>query len=245
MASFVATASQVFAGAVDLTGRTRTIGFGPVTRAMQDATTMADGGYTVVVPGLISGSVDLGLLDDFAAGNVDDVFGLAGLGSQFPVSLAPNPTGTLTAGDPAWFTRAVQGSADKGGTKGEMAGTSITFGTDTAVVQGYVAHPLAARTSTGTGTAVALGGPTASQSLYAALHVTAYSGLTNVVFKIQSDDNSNFTSATDRITFTTVTGTTSEWKAVAGSFSSETHHRATWTVTGTGSVSFFAAVGVI
>jgi len=132
-----------------------------------------------------------------------------------------------------------------GGTVGELAPFEYRFPYDTAIVRALVAHPVAARTTDGNGTAVALAGPTASQRLYAALHVTAYSGLTNVVFKIQSDDASGMASATDRITFTTVSGLTSQFASVAGSFSSETHHRITWDVTGSGSVTFVAAFGVI
>jgi hypothetical protein len=131
------------------------------------------------------------------------------------------------------------------GAKGDVAGFEMSLAYDAAIPRGVVLATKAARTATGDGTAVALGGPTAAQRLYAGLHVFAYSGLTNIVVKVQSDDGAGFGSATDRITFATVTGTTSEWASVAGSFSSETHLRATWTVTGTGSCTFAVVCGVI
>jgi hypothetical protein len=126
-----------------------------------------------------------------------------------------------------------------------MAGAMFTLPYDTVTTRALVAHPSAARTADGTGTAVALTGPSATQRLYATLHVLAYTGFTNVVFKVQSDDSGAFSSATDRITFATVTGVTNEFASVAGSFSSETHMRAFWDVTGSGSVTFVMAFGVL
>jgi hypothetical protein len=132
-----------------------------------------------------------------------------------------------------------------GGAKGEMATFEWSVPYDTAITQGKVLYPSTATTADANGTAVAMTGPTAAQKLYAALHVTAFSGLTNVIVKIQSDDNSGFTSATDRITFTTATGTTSQFTSVAGDFSSETHVRVNIDVTGTGSTTFVVMAGVI
>ena len=246
MASFVGLHNRIYLGHLDLTGKAHQVTFGPLNRAMQPSTTYADGGYACVTPGMISGAAGVNGYQDWAADALDDEISVAQLGTQYPFSVVPNPTGTVTDGDTAWLSRGVLGSLNPmSGAKGEMAGFEKTLAYDTAISQGKVAHALAARTSTGTGTAVALTGPSATQRLYAGLHVTAYSGLTNVVFKIQSDDSSGMSSATDRITFSTVTGTTSEWSSVAGSLSSETHWRVKWTVTGSGSVSFFCAFGVV
>lgn len=64
------------------------------------------------------------------------------------------------------------------------------------------------------------------------LHVTAYSGFTNVVFTIQdSADNSSWA---DIATFATVTAKTAEIKTVAGTV--RQYVRALWTVSGSGSV---------
>lgn len=246
MATFVGTSNRVYVGQLDLSGSANDVRFGDLTRAMQDATTFNDGGYTCRKPGLISGEAAVKGFQDFASGGVDETINGLSIGTQYPLTVVPNPTGTVTAGDACWMSRGVLGKANPlSGAKGEMGGFEFGFNYDTAVVQSKVAHPLAARTSTGNGTAVTLTGPTSTQSLYAALHVTAYSGFTNVVFKVQSDDSGAFSSATDRITFTTVTGVGSQFSSVAGSFSGETHHRATWTVTGSGSVSFVVVFGVI
>lgn len=246
MATFVGVSNRVYLGHLDLSGNANEVQFGALTRAMQNATTFNDGGYTVVKPGLISGEAAVRGFQDWAVDVLDDEISLAQLGSQYPFTVIPNPTGTVTTGDACWLSRGLIGGLNPlGGAKGEMAMfdfSSIPY--DTAIVQSKVAAPLAAQTATGNGTAVALTGPSAAQKLYAALHVTAYSGFTNVVVKVQSD-TVGFPSPTDRITFATVTGRTSEFASVAGDFSSETHHRVTWTVTGTGSITFVAAFGVI
>ncbi len=246
MASFVGVHNRVLLGHLDLTDHVNEVSFGPLTRAMQPSTTFADGGYDCVKPGLISGEASIKGFQDFAADVLDDEISVAQLGSQYPVTVIANPTGTVTAADPCWLSRGLVGTLNPlSGAVGDMAGVEFGFPYDAAIVQAKVAHASAARTSTGNGTAVALTGPTAAQKLYAALHVTAYSGLTNVVFTIESDDGAGFASATTRITFTTVTGTTSQFASVAGSFSSETHHRIVYTITGSGSCTFTAAFGVV
>lgn len=246
MATFVGTGNRVYVAHLDLSGKTKQVNFGDLTREMVDFTTFNDGGFTVVSPGLIKGSGSVMGFQDYAANALDDQISVSALGSQYPVSVVPSASGTITAGDPCWISRGLLAKESPlTGAKGEAGGFEWGFEYDTAIVQSKVLHPSTARTTTSTGTAVAMAGPTAAQTLYAGLHVTAFSGLTNIVVKVQSDDNSGFTSATDRITFTTATGTTSEWKTVAGDFSTETHLRASWTVTGTGSATFVVTAGVI
>lgn len=246
MPAFVGLHNQIYIGHLNLTGKANEFSFGAIKCNLVPSTTYADGGYACVLPGVLSGEASVKGQQDYAADVLDDEISLAQLGTSYAISVAPNPTGTLAAGDPAWLARGVFDQyTPMQGAVGDLAEMLQHLGYDAAMPQGKVAHVNSAETADGDGTAVALGGPGASQRLYAALHVTAYSGLTNVVFKIQSDDASNFSSATDRITFTTVTGPTSQFASVVGSFSSETHHRITWDVTGTGSVSFFATFGVI
>lgn len=246
MAVFVGVNNRVYMGPLDLSGLAREVNFGDLTCQMKEATTFNEGAFAAVLPGLISGAAMVKGNQDYATGVLEDTISVGQLGSQYPFTVIPNPTGTVTAADACWLSRGIVDKVNPlSGAKGDVGSFELELGYDAAIAQAKVAHPLAARTATGTGTAVALAGPTAAQKLYAGLHVIAYSGFTNVVFKIQSDDNSGFSSAADRITFTTVTGLTSQFASVAGSFSSETHQRVTWTVTGSGSVSFIAAFGVV
>lgn len=246
MGSFVGIANRVYFAHLDLSGNAKQVDFGPLKRQVKDFTTFNDGGFTVVKPGLVQGAGKIRGFQDYAADVLDDEISIGQLGTQYAVSVIPSGTGTITAADPCWLSRGVLSMVNPlDGAKGEAAEFEFGFDYDTAIVQAKVAHPSAARTSTGSGTAVAMAGPTAAQKLYAGLHVFAYSGFTNVVVKVQSDDNSGFSSATDRLTFATVTGPTNEFASVAGDFSTETHHRATWTVTGSGSITFAVTFGVI
>lgn len=247
MAAFIGLSNQIYLAHLDLSGLANEVQFGELSRAMQPSTTFKDGGYACVKPGLVSGAATVKGFQDWAADVLDDDISAPGqLGTQYPFTVIPNPTGTVTAADQCWLSRGVLANVNPmAGAKGEMAGFELGLAYDTAIVQAKVAHPSAARTANGQGTAVALTGPTAAQKLYAALHVTAYSGFTQVALVVESDDAVGFPSATTRITFATVTGVTSEFASVAGSFSSETHLRANWVVSGTGSITFTIAVGVL
>lgn len=246
MATYVGLHNRVYLGHLDLSGHAHQVNSGTLTRAMQNSETFDDGGYSCVLPGLISGEGRVMFRQDWAANELDDQISVGQLGTQYPFTVVPNPTGTVTAGDAAYIARGLIGDIDPGlGLKGEIANGEFGIPFDTATAQALVLHPLASRTATGNGTAVALTGPSASQKLYAALHVTAYDSITNLVVKVQTDDGSGFSTPTDRITFSTVTGKTSEWSSVAGDFSTETHVRVTYTITGSGSVSFVVAAGVI
>ena len=59
---------------------------------------------------------------------------------------------------------------------------------------------------------------------------------------MQSDDNSGFTSATNRITFTQATGVTSELLSVAGAITDD-YWRLSYTIVG-GSFTFAVALGI-
>lgn len=246
MATFVGLGNRIYVGPLDLSGLANNVSFGPLSRVMVPCTTYNDGGFDCVRPGLISGSGSVSGFQDFAADTLDSDISIGALGTQYAFSVYPSGTGTITAGDPAWLTRGVVTDVNPlDGAKGDMAGFMLGQAFDSGIVQGKVLAPKASIASTTTGTAVAMTGPTASQSLYASLNVTAYTGLTNVIFTVQTDDNSGFTTATTRLTFATVTGRTSEWISVAGAFASETHIRVVATVTGAGSCSFTCAAGVV
>lgn len=70
-------------------------------------------------------------------------------------------------------------------------------------------------TSTGNGTGLQLGAVSASQRIYAAMHVLG-AGTGSVTCKLQSDSADTFGSATDQITFTAATGVSAQWSSVAG-----------------------------
>jgi len=100
---------------------------------------------------------------------------------------------------------------------------------------GYLLQPKETKTSDGNGTGVD-GGASSSAGAEAYLHVFACGGDDGLIVKVQTDDNSNFTSATDLITFTTANGITSQKKSVTGAV--ERYVRANWAGTPTYSGTF-------
>jgi hypothetical protein len=214
-----------------------------VMAAMREAPNFAAKGYGVKLPGLTSARFGIKGYADYASGAINQSFASAQAGQQVAWSILPTGSAAV-AGDPALFTR-VRLDAMKmlGGNTGDVAVLELSGVSDSAAVDGFVGAPLAARTTTLTGSAVALPGPTATQRLWAALHVTEATG-TNLVVKVQSDDNGSFTSATDRITFSTVSAVDWQFLSVAGSFSSETHHRVTASMSTSG-FTFACVFGVL
>jgi hypothetical protein len=245
MATYVAENHRAYLAHLDASD-SETISFGPLNVAAVPFPSMADGGFLSKKPGLKSGEFMIDKWQDFATGVWDEQLGLAAVGSQYALSVMPNAGGVETAGDPAWFSRGIATSyAPLSAAVGDAVKGPVSGVFDTVFVKGVVAHPKAARSATGNGTAIALTGPTTSQRLYGALHVTAYSGITNLVVTVQSDDNVGFASPTTRLTFSTATGVTSEFASVAGYGATETHHRIVYTITGVGSVTFAAFIGVL
>lgn len=214
-----------------------------IAAAMKEAPNFAAKGYAVRLPGVTSAAFGLKGWADYASGAVSSTFTSASAGQQVAWSILPNGSASAV-GDSSLFARMrLDKMKMQTGQAGEVAGFDLTGVSDSAAVDGFVGAPLAARTTTFTGAAIALPGPTATQRLWAALHVTAATG-TDLVVKVQSDDNGSFTSATDRITFSTVSATGWQFLSVAGSFSTETHHRVTATMSTSG-FTFACLIGVL
>ena len=122
-------------------------------------------------------------------------------------------------GNRGFTFRAAAGKYNFGAAIGEV----FPFGFDAEgsagdpLVAGMLMHD-AARTATGNGIGQQLGAiAAATNSIYGALHVTAVSGSSPTLdLTVESDDNSGFTSASVRMTYTQATGLTSQWKELAG-----------------------------
>ena len=114
---------------------------------------------------------------------------------------------------------------------------SVTYRGNGQVDEGLILHVLGAETSDGDSegspTSVDNGGSSADGGV-GFLHVVAYSGFTDVVFKIR--DSSDDSTYADLITFSTVTGIGAERATVAGTV--DQYLAVSWDVTGSGSVTF-------
>lgn len=245
MATRVATDVRPYVGALDLTALTESCTIADLDAAEVMFTNFASGGYKEAKTGIISGAASLNLFQDYATGILDDSLTV---GSQYVTSFViPATPGTLAEGDPAFLgTGNLKKYTPRDGAVGDAAKATVELPYTGKVAYGVLGHPLAARTTSSQTTGFAYAGPSATQYMHAAIHVTAFSGLTNIIVKIQSDDNSGFTSATDRVTLSTVTAIGAEFKSTVGSsgWASETYHRVSWAVTGTGSCTFTVTFGI-
>lgn len=153
-----------------------------------------------------------------------------------------SPTGT--DGDRAYFGQAFQSEFQRSGRVGEAYGWTAGASAKDILVAGTIIHTKASRAATGNGTAFQLGAVAAGKSLYAALHVFTATGTTLDV-KVQSDDNSGFSSATDRITFAQIATTAgAQLSSVAGSITDD-YWRIVYTIAGSGPYVLAVTAGIL
>ena len=194
------------------------------------------------IAGLKSATWSAEVMQDFGTDEVDQLLGLSNLGSEFPISVAPAGE---TEGVVAYTFKANQfGYTPLSAAPGEVAMATLSgTGTGTPVVRGTLMHPHAtSRTTSGTTTGVQVGAVSASQTMYASLHVLSASGTSPTLdVVVESDDNSGFTTDIDRITFTQATGITSEWSSVAGAVGDD-YWRVRYTIGGSDTPTFTFAV---
>jgi hypothetical protein len=196
-------------------------------------TSLADSG-TMSILGLQSGTIALrGLFDSAATSLYTEVIGSVGTDNSLLTTVFPDG---WTIGQPALMAVSDISGFEVPASVSEAVSMTIDGTPDDGVDIGVSLHALSAETADGQGTSVD-NAASSSNGGVANLHVTAYSGLTNVVFKVQaSTDNSSWS---DLITFATATATTSERKTVTGTVNR--YLRAWWDVTGTGSATFTVA----
>lgn len=195
----------------------------------QECTTFGSGGFREYAVGVKGATFELGGVQDFDTAALATYLA-GGVGTQYPVTVSLPGT---AEGDPAWVGRGVTTSNGPlvGGAIDALGEFNLAMVTDTKFGRGLLLQPYAEKSTAGNSTGVAMAGPTASQSLYVALHIGAVSSGTWTVL-VESDNASNFASATTRLTFDTFTGQGWQFKSVAGNFSTETHLRVAWSVAG-------------
>lgn len=233
MAQYVITDADLFAGSYEFSCYTASVKT-DVSVAEVDFTTMCSAGWTAVKGGLKSWTAEIEGYND------QDDATLASIDSRNWSQLGANdPWGMThtTAADAgvAYFGNGLLSSVYPQGPEVGAAGKlSAKWAGTSAFVRGQVAVN-AARTTTGTGTILDFGTtPTTSMKVYAAVWVTAITGTSTptITVKVQSDDNSGMSSATDRITFTAITAVGAQWAVPITFPASERYWRMSWTVTG-------------
>ncbi len=149
-------------------------------------------------------------------------------------------------GSVAYLGNVLNGSHKVGGAVGEIAPLEARAMGNGRVVRGELMHPAAtARTTTGSTTGVQLGALSATQAMYAALHVVSTSGTTpTLTVKLQSASTQGG-SYSDRITFTqATTSRTSQLSSVSGAVT-DTWWRVNYTIAGTSPSYLFAVAAGI
>lgn len=212
--------------------------------AALDSTPLCTTGWNEVEPGLKTGTVDMSLMQDMAVGSIDATLSpLLGVKNQI-ISV-----GTRSAdGSTAYLFRGIPLQySPVDGDVGALAMAKLSGQASKPVVRGKTLHPSATdRTTSGSGVGRQLGAVIAGKTLYAALHVLTVTGTTpSLTVKIQSDDNVNFTSPTDRITLTAANSVSAQWGSVAGAITDD-YWRAVWTISGTGPhFRFLVTAGIV
>lgn len=156
--------------------------------------------------------------------------------------ITASPTGT--DGDRAYFGEAVQSEFRRTGMVGDAYKWTWSAAAKGLIVAGTIIHTKASRSATFNGSAFQLGAVAAGKSLYVALHVFSAAGTTLDAI-VQSDDNSGFSSATTRITFTQVTTAAgAQLSSVAGSITDD-YWRIRGTIVGSGPYVLAVAAGIL
>lgn len=239
MGKIVLTDVRTYLNGGDLTGNSNKIELASEYEAKK-TTNHGSGGWDEVIAGLAETTIEgSGQWESDGVSKVDDVAWSA-LGNGNPWTIVP--TGGAV-GDLAYLVNAMNGSYSAfGDGLGEVANWNANAKGTWPLVRGKLAHANGlARTSTGTGTAIQLGSVSASQKLYAAVHVLSISGTATptITVRIESDDNSGFTSATTRVTFTAATARGGQIARLNGAIT-DTYWRAGWTISGTNPSFLFA-----
>lgn len=207
-----------------------------MSRALSEVTTMCDGG-TRYVPGLSSGTLALRGPQD-STGQTLHAEVAAAVGVDNGIILTVCPYGTA-AGSSAMTALGDLSEWTIDAAVADAVNYALTTQADEMVDAGFVVHALGPETATGNATSIDRVLPSANGGV-AVLHVTAYSGLTNAVIKVQhSTDNSAWA---DLATFTTTTAIGAQRLFLAAGTTINRYVRATVTVTGTGTVTYLVAL---
>lgn len=200
-----------------------------------ETTTFGSSAKTYIT-GLQDGTLSLnGLFEGSADATDEELTDVLGDNAGMTITVAP--AGSLAVGSRVMSLTGKLTSYEISSPVGDVVSASSEFQADEGIGSGVSLHALSAETTTGNGTSVD-GTASSANGGFATLHVTANTMNNNMVFKVQhSADNSTWV---DLATFSTVATTvkTSERIEVASSTTVNRYLRATWTASGSGSVTF-------
>lgn len=237
---------RLFAGGVDLTGRSNKVEVATDTEELDVTTFKAEGdpdsGWKEFIPGLNSTAIMAeGFWEAGTTSKVDDSM-WDGLGAIHAMTIGPVGA---AVGDTAYLTQAMRAKYKLLGELGKAAPWTMSAAGSAPLARGKILNPPGtARTADGNGTAVELAAVGTGQTLYATLHVLSVAGTTpTVTVTIQSDTVEAFSGSPEtRITFTTADEIGGQFTSDPGAHA-DTWYRAVFDVEGT-DPSFLALVAV-
>ena len=203
-----------------------------------------DRGWESSISGKRSAKLAYAGFSDFSAADLSGQT-FADLGGLQPITVTPDIPATPALGDLAYFFRARRYEVSMVDTHGDVAKVSVTAGGSGDVIRGRLMVPKSAITATGSSASSQVGAVSATQSVYASLHVFTVSGTSPTLdVTVGSDDNSGLTSETSRLTFPQATGVGSGWQSLAGAITDD-YWVVNYTIGGTTpSFTFAVAIGI-
>ncbi len=238
MAPQVLKNARVYLGGLDVSGQSNELAL-PYESEVKESTTFASGGAREKVCGLLNWSLDLKGFVEYGEGLIDErLFQNVAVPDQ-PASAFVDST----AGARGYFGKSLQASYAPGAKVGDLMAFAVKIEGSGGLVRGTLLE-VGAKATSGNGTAQNLGAVLASQYLYGILHVVAWTGLTSITVKIQSDDAEAFTTPTDRVTFAAATGIGAQFAVPVLGPIADTWWRANWAVVGTGSALIVVGIGI-
>jgi len=214
-------------------------------RNYSDVTVVTTAGGMSYVPGLMSGSMSLRGPADSSSDLAAEILAAVGVDNNILITVLPDGT---AVGKPAMFILGDISESTLDAAVSDALGYAVTAQADESTDMGYVLVAPTAITADGNGTSVDRGtslsaGPVANTTggATAALHVSAYSGLTSAAIKLQhSTDNSSWADLASGA-FASVTAVGWQRILIPKGTQINRYVRAVTDVTGTGSITYLLA----
>mgnify|MGYP000879394114 CR=1 FL=1 len=255
MATFVQTATQLFSGGTKLTCFTDQLGL-EMSADPVEFTNYCSSGAREYRQGLRTWAVNATGFADFAAVGATtgglvpgEEIAPANLGATTNLTICPvdgSEGAVAYLADGAYASMMPVGGAVGDPGRYNFSAVPATLADGHKLVRGLLEANRTVTSSSNTTGSNTLGAVSASQRLSASLHVFTLSGTSpTLTVKVQSDDNSGFTTPTDRITFSAATTRSGQFSYINGAVT-DTYWRVSWAIGGTGTptVAFAVALGI-
>lgn len=198
-------------------------------------------GAHVSVPGLEKFSVSHKGYLAFGLDSIEEkIAALKGL-VDIPVTLSKPGA----SGDPCYFMKAAQLQINRSLPMGQAAGFDMSMAPSAlTVIKGVLLESASVKSTNGSGTARLIGAASATQKIYAVLHVLEVTGTPTLNVIIESDTIAGMSTPITKVTFAAKTARGSEFVTPVSGPNTDTYYRASWTISG-GTATIAVGVGIL